>query len=226
MGDTITLNFTPEQYKFFLDSCIEEVNRVDVKGKSLHVESWAIVGKKMKEKFGLMTTQKQLKNKFDYYRGKHQAHAYLRGKTGTGNLFNAIQIHQPTDEEWRVLNQGGVYEYFEPSSLKTSPLQHYDLCDYLFTKVWRHPFYSSDPLLNEDPLSKYFEVEDVSSENGGYWAQLAEQETLMRVNSSFEGGRLKNQMLARGRKKKRSKKDSELLSWKERYEEWQLLKGC
>ena len=46
MGDTITLNFTPEQYKFFLDSCIEEVNRVDAKGNSLHIESWAIVGKK------------------------------------------------------------------------------------------------------------------------------------------------------------------------------------
>ncbi|PWA81012.1 hypothetical protein CTI12_AA190830 [Artemisia annua] len=35
MGDTITLNFTPEQYKFFLDSCIEEVNRVDAKASSL-----------------------------------------------------------------------------------------------------------------------------------------------------------------------------------------------
>ena len=94
------------QYKFFLDSCIEEVNRVDAKGNSLHIESWAIVGKKMKEKFGLTTTQKQLKNKFDYYRGKHQVHAYLRGKTG--NLFNAdTNTFNLTDEEWKDLNKVG-----------------------------------------------------------------------------------------------------------------------
>ncbi|GJW91162.1 hypothetical protein Tco_0168715 [Tanacetum coccineum] len=30
MGDT-NLTFTPEQYKFFLESCIEEVNRVKAK---------------------------------------------------------------------------------------------------------------------------------------------------------------------------------------------------
>ncbi|GKB49140.1 putative nuclease HARBI1, partial [Tanacetum coccineum] len=41
MGDT-NLTFTPEQYKFFLESCIEEVNRVKAKGNSLHVESWLI----------------------------------------------------------------------------------------------------------------------------------------------------------------------------------------
>ena len=106
MGDTITLNFTPEQYKFFLDSCIEEVNRVDAKGNSLHIESWAIVGKKMKEAFGMTTTQKQLKNKFDYYRGKHQAHAYLRGKTG--NVFNVdTNTFNLTDEEWKLLNKVG-----------------------------------------------------------------------------------------------------------------------
>ncbi|GJX03770.1 hypothetical protein Tco_0189686 [Tanacetum coccineum] len=48
MGDT-NLTFTPEQYKFFLKSCIEEVNRVKAKGNSLHVESWAIVGRKHSE---------------------------------------------------------------------------------------------------------------------------------------------------------------------------------
>ncbi|GKA10506.1 kinesin-like protein KIN-4A isoform X1, partial [Tanacetum coccineum] len=31
MGDT-NLTFTPEQYKFFLESCIEEVNRIEAKG--------------------------------------------------------------------------------------------------------------------------------------------------------------------------------------------------
>ncbi|GJV61706.1 hypothetical protein Tco_1467806 [Tanacetum coccineum] len=54
MGDSI-LTFTPEQYKFFLESCIEEVNRVKAKGNSLHVESWAIDGKKLCDAFGLTT---------------------------------------------------------------------------------------------------------------------------------------------------------------------------
>ncbi|GJX03643.1 hypothetical protein Tco_0189559, partial [Tanacetum coccineum] len=42
MGDT-NLTFTSEQYKFFLESCIEEVNWVKAKGNSLHVESWELV---------------------------------------------------------------------------------------------------------------------------------------------------------------------------------------
>ncbi|GJU47456.1 hypothetical protein Tco_1204722 [Tanacetum coccineum] len=51
---------------FFLESCIEEVNRIEAKGNSLHVESWVIVGRKLSEAFGITTNQKQLKNKFDY----------------------------------------------------------------------------------------------------------------------------------------------------------------
>ncbi|PWA53800.1 myb/SANT-like domain, Harbinger transposase-derived nuclease domain protein [Artemisia annua] len=238
MGDTITLNFTPEQYKFFLDSCIEEVNRVDVKGQSLHVESWAIVGKKMKEKFGLATTQKQLKNKFDYYRGKHLAHAYLRGKTG--NIFNAdTNTFNLTDEEWRDLNK----IYPKASSLKTSPLQHYDLCDYLFTKCRasgsiRRPVAERRPVVNvvevEDgsvrrPVVegrsssqnfgvKVVEVEDdVNSfnEDGGYWAASEHRNVDASYDTSFEGGSSKEPNVARGRKKKRSKKDSELCELEE-----------
>lgn len=82
------------------------MNRVDAKGNSIHIESWAMVGKKMKEAFGLTTTQKQLKNKFDYYKSKHNVHAYLRGKTG--NIFNSdTNTFNLTDEEWKGLNKVG-----------------------------------------------------------------------------------------------------------------------
>ncbi|GJV60970.1 ribonuclease H-like domain-containing protein [Tanacetum coccineum] len=103
MGDSV-LTFTPEQYKFFLESCIEEVNRVKAKGNSLHIESWVIVGRKLSEAFGLTTTQKQLKNKFDYYNGKYKAWAYLRGKTG--NIYNEdTNSFNLTKEEWKDVSK-------------------------------------------------------------------------------------------------------------------------
>ncbi|PWA60978.1 myb/SANT-like domain, Harbinger transposase-derived nuclease domain protein [Artemisia annua] len=192
----------------------------------------------MKEKFGLATTQKQLKNKFDYYRGKHQAHAYLRGKTG--NLFNAnTNTFNLMDEEWRNLNK----KYPKASSLKTSPLQHYDLCDYLFTKCGASGSIRR-PVAERRPVVKVVEVEDGSvrrpvvegrsssqnsgvkvveveddvnsfNEDGGSWAASEHRNVDASYDTSFEGGSSKEPNVARGRKKKRSKKDSELCELEE-----------
>ncbi|GKA17129.1 putative nuclease HARBI1 [Tanacetum coccineum] len=159
MGDT-NLTFTPEQYKFFLESCIEEVNRVKAKGNSLHVESWAIVGRKLSEAFGLTTNQKQLKNKFDYYNGKYKAWAYLRGKTG--NIYNEdTKTFNLTKEEWKDLVEvEDDVNSFNKEDGSSAASEHVNL-------------------------------------DAGY-------------DSSFEDGSSKEPNVARGRRKKKSEKDSEL----------------
>ncbi|GJX99581.1 Myb/SANT-like domain, harbinger transposase-derived nuclease domain protein [Tanacetum coccineum] len=211
MGDT-NLTFTPEQYKFFLESCIEEVNRVKAKGNSLHVESWVIVGKKLSEAFGLTTNQKQLKNKFDYYNGKYKAWAYLRGKTG--NIYNEdTKTFNLTKEEWKDVSKRFKYG----SSLKTSPLLYPELCRILFEKCSasgsiRRPVAEKRPSSQNSGV-KLVEVEDdVNSFNkeGGSSAASEHVNLDAGYDSSFEDGSSKEPNVARGRRKKKSKKDSEL----------------
>lgn len=51
MGEKIQWSY--EQLKCLLDTCIEEVNKVGRKGLSMHKESWIKLGSVLKEKFGM-----------------------------------------------------------------------------------------------------------------------------------------------------------------------------
>lgn len=131
--------------------------------------------------------------------------------------------------------------------MKTSPLQHYDLCDYLFGKCAasgsiRRPVAERRP--SQNSRVKLVEVEDGSvrrpvvegrsssqnsgvkvvevqddvnslNEDGGSWAASEHRNLDAGYDSGFEGGSSKEQNVARGRKKKRSKKDSELCELEE-----------
>lgn len=126
--------------------------------------------------------------------------------------------------------------------MKTSPLQHYDLCDYLFGKCAasgsiRRPVAERRP--SQNSRVKLVEVEDGSvrrpvvegrsssqnsgvkvveveddvnslNEDVGSWAASEHRNVDAGYDSGFEGGSSKEPNVARGRKKKRSKKDSEL----------------
>lgn len=106
MGDSSEkLNFTAEQLKFFLETCIDEVNRLgpSPSGGSLCVDSWKKVAQALEDTYGIKTTQKKLKNKFDYYKAKYHLWASLKGKTG--NVYNyETNSFNFTEEEWRDLN--------------------------------------------------------------------------------------------------------------------------
>ena len=132
--------------------------------------------------------------------------------------------------------------------MKTSPLQHYDLCDYLFTKCAasgsiRRPVAERRPS-SQNSRVKVVEVDDgfvrrpvvegrSSSQNSGVnvveveddvnslnedgssWAASEHKNVDAGYDSGFEGGSSKEPNVARGRKKKRSKKDSELCELEE-----------
>nr|KAJ0206500.1 hypothetical protein LSAT_V11C500258810 [Lactuca sativa] len=68
MGDKP--QWSNEQVKCLLDTCIEEVNKIGIKGSNMHVESWVTLRKALKEKFYIDTSQKLLKNAFDNLKAK------------------------------------------------------------------------------------------------------------------------------------------------------------
>ncbi|KAD6795991.1 hypothetical protein E3N88_06887 [Mikania micrantha] len=88
-----------EHIKCLLETCIEEINNVGKKGLSLHKDSWNKLGIVLKDKFGMVLTQKQMKNAFDNLKAKYVGWLYLKNKTG--NLYNAqTNTFTLTNEEW------------------------------------------------------------------------------------------------------------------------------
>ncbi|GKG05746.1 L10-interacting MYB domain-containing protein-like protein, partial [Tanacetum coccineum] len=97
------LNFTAEQLKFFLETCIDEVYRLGPNGGSLYVDSWKKVAQALEDTYGIKTTQKNLENKFDYVKGKYHLWANLKGKAR--NVYNSkTNSFNFTEEEWKELN--------------------------------------------------------------------------------------------------------------------------
>ncbi|XP_076923476.1 uncharacterized protein LOC143585601 isoform X1 [Bidens hawaiensis] len=128
MGDK-RLKLTTEQEKLFLETCIEETVRVGYMGVSLQRESWAVVGKKLLEAYGMAVEQKQLKNKYDYLRAKYLAWSYLKRKTG--NIYNPYtNMFTLTNKDWDAVCK----VHPKAASLKTTPLANHELCATLFDK--------------------------------------------------------------------------------------------
>ncbi|CAI9285853.1 unnamed protein product [Lactuca saligna] len=69
MGDKH--QWTNEQLKCLVDTCIEEVESVGRKGLSLQKDSWIRLGRVLKEKFGIDLSQKQMKNAYDNLKAKY-----------------------------------------------------------------------------------------------------------------------------------------------------------
>ncbi|KAL8223927.1 hypothetical protein R6Q57_019402 [Mikania cordata] len=116
-----------EHIKCLLETCIEEINNVGKKGLSLHNDSWNKLGIVLKDKFGMVLTQKQMKNDFDNLKAKYVGWLYLKNKTG--NLYNAqTNTFTLTNEEWEEFKKG----HPKTGSLKMVPLPFPDLCAALF----------------------------------------------------------------------------------------------
>ncbi|KAJ0753504.1 putative Myb/SANT-like domain-containing protein [Helianthus annuus] len=97
MGDKHV--WSNDQLKCFLETCIEDVNKVGRKGLSLHKESWTRLGNVLKERFGIDLAQKQMKNAHDSLKAKYVGWCYLREKTG--NIYNPqTNMFTLTNEEW------------------------------------------------------------------------------------------------------------------------------
>ncbi|KAK9048359.1 hypothetical protein SSX86_032678 [Deinandra increscens subsp. villosa] len=125
MGDK--QQWTNDQLKCLLETCIEEINTVGRKGLSLHKDSWTKLGIVLKEKFGLELGQKQMKNAYDNLKAKYTGWVYLKNKTG--NIYNAqTNTFTLTNEEWEEFRKG----HPKAASLNTVPLPFPELCAQLF----------------------------------------------------------------------------------------------
>ncbi|GJX29329.1 Myb/SANT-like domain, harbinger transposase-derived nuclease domain protein [Tanacetum coccineum] len=172
MGDSSDkLNFTAEQLKFFLETCVDEVNRLGPNGGSLHVESWKKVAQTLEDTYGIKTTQKKLKNKFDYVKGKYHLWANLKGKTG--NVYNSeTNSFNFTEEEWKELN---VKTKNKANNLRNSPLLYPDLCTYLYEKCAasgpnRQVFgkrNQTPPSSSHNPVNQVLQIESAPMDEGG-----------------------------------------------------------
>ncbi|KAL4555348.1 hypothetical protein LXL04_037966 [Taraxacum kok-saghyz] len=104
-----------DQIKCLLETCIEEVNTIGRKGLSLHKDSWNKVGRVLKDNFGVDLTKKQLKNAYDNLKAKYTGWIYLKNKTG--NLYNPqTNTFNLTAEEWDEFKKG----HPKAASLKTT----------------------------------------------------------------------------------------------------------
>ncbi|KAK9073758.1 hypothetical protein SSX86_006352 [Deinandra increscens subsp. villosa] len=114
--------WTDDSTKFLLESCVEEFARVGRNGSSLLRESWDVLGKKLKERFGMNLQQKQIRNAFDTCKAKYVGWCYLRNKTG--NLYDPrTNMFTLTSQEWEDFKKG----HPRAMSLKSRPLPHLDL---------------------------------------------------------------------------------------------------
>ena len=103
--------WTNDQIKCLLESCIEEVNTLGRKGLSLHKDSWNKVGRVLKQNFGVDLTQKQMKNSYDNLKAKYTGWIYLKNKTS--NLYNPqTNTFNLTTEEWDEFKKVYIYIYF------------------------------------------------------------------------------------------------------------------
>ncbi|KAI3708333.1 hypothetical protein L2E82_37500 [Cichorium intybus] len=113
--------------KTFLEACLHEVTVNGREGSSLKASSWRIVGEIIKKEYNIDADQKQMKNRYDYIKGKFGA--WLKLKNKTGNVYNPItNTFNLSEEEWQLEMKSNKYV----ESLRSSPLPCPDICIQLF----------------------------------------------------------------------------------------------
>lgn len=121
------LEWSNEQVKFLLETCIEEVNKFGRKGGSMYKRSWVRLGKALKKKFNMDVTQKQLEHAFDDLKAKYEGWIYLKNKTR--NLYNPeTNSFTLGNAEWDEF----IKSHPNAGSLRTHPLLYPSLCASLF----------------------------------------------------------------------------------------------
>ncbi|KAJ9553695.1 hypothetical protein OSB04_017740 [Centaurea solstitialis] len=110
--------WTNEMIKCFLETCIDEVNKVGRNGGSLTKDTWTKLATKLEETCRVKPTQKQLKNLYDYLKGKYSGWVYLKNKTG--NIYDIVMnTFNLSNQEWEEFFKG----HPKARTLKTSPLR-------------------------------------------------------------------------------------------------------
>ena len=87
--------------KTFIESCLNEISINGREGSSLKVVSWKNVAEMLLKTHNFVVEQRQMKNHYDYLKGKYGAWAKLRNKTG--NVYDASRnMFNLSEEEWQI----------------------------------------------------------------------------------------------------------------------------
>lgn len=113
--------------KTFLEACIHEVAINKKEGGSLKALSWKKIAETLKTVHNFEVNRKQMRNHFDYLKGKYRAWLKLKNKAGymydpSTNSFNL------TPAQWEMEIQSSRYV----ESLRTTSLPFPELCEQLF----------------------------------------------------------------------------------------------
>lgn len=116
--------------KTFPESCLHEISVNGREGGSLKAVSWKNVAATLLKNHDFVVEQRQMKNHYDYLKGKYGAWAKLRNKTG--NVYDAsTNMFNLSEEEWQIeMKQNKLVE-----KLRTAPLSFPELCIQLFDGV-------------------------------------------------------------------------------------------
>ncbi|CAH9112901.1 unnamed protein product, partial [Cuscuta epithymum] len=113
--------------KTFLETCIQEISINGREGSSLKALSWKKVTEVLKSTHNFSVDRKQMKNHYDYLKGKYGAWLLLKNKTG--NVYDpSTNTFNLTSEEWAIEIKKNKYV----ETLKTTSLPFPELCAQLF----------------------------------------------------------------------------------------------
>ncbi|XP_024984069.1 L10-interacting MYB domain-containing protein-like [Cynara cardunculus var. scolymus] len=116
--------------KTFLESCLREISINGREGGSLKAISWRKVAETLEKTHNFIVDQRQMKNHYDYLKGKYGAWSKLKNKTG--NIYDAsTNSFKLSEEEWQMETKSNKYV----EKLRTVPLPFSDLCVQLFDGV-------------------------------------------------------------------------------------------
>ncbi|KAJ9541936.1 hypothetical protein OSB04_028442 [Centaurea solstitialis] len=116
--------------KTFLEACIQEIALNGREGGSLKPVSWKNVAETLKRTHNFIVEQRQMKNQYDYLKGKYGAWSKLKNKAGDvyDPLTNTFNL---TEEEWQIEMKSNKYI----QRLRSAPLPFPELCLQLFDGV-------------------------------------------------------------------------------------------
>ncbi|KAJ0957953.1 putative Myb/SANT-like domain, harbinger transposase-derived nuclease domain-containing protein [Helianthus annuus] len=141
MAKRIRINWKQEGVeKTFLEACVHEITVNGREGSSLKQASWKTVAENLKTQHNFIVEQRQMKNHYDFLKGKFAA--WLKLKNKTGNVYDPVtNSFNLSEEEWQIEMKSNKYV----EALRSAPLAFPELCCQLYEGSTSNGFDSWGP---------------------------------------------------------------------------------
>ncbi|XP_022034976.1 L10-interacting MYB domain-containing protein-like [Helianthus annuus] len=141
MAKRIRINWKQECVeKTFLEACVHEITVNGREGSSLKQASWKTVAENLKTQHNFIVEQRQMKNHYDFLKGKFAA--WLKLKNKTGNVYDPVtNSFNLSEEEWQIEMKSNKYV----EALRSVPLAFPELCCQLYEGSTSNGFDSWGP---------------------------------------------------------------------------------